>query len=424
MELRNVNKHLNKYSILNILCVMLLFFPILKLSIISKIIILITGYLIINFWKDYFQSLKDKKTNRLFLTIIAFYVFSTITLLYSKNFGSGLRELKTLLSLPIILFITTYGLNIFKKLNYLNIFKFFILSNFLFSVLYNLYFFNSLITECFYLASELNFIDKLTVMQRKDFKYLLSCLPKKHDTFFFIHKAYNSINLLITLCLLDFYFDKIKRKANKFMMIVLSAFILWTIFLLQSKLNILLAGGFFVMSFMKHTFKIKFKSSYAYILISVTILFFVKLSNFDFDNEKRMYIYSSGVELIQEKPLFGYGIGGYHQLMSEMFSKIDYEPMRDLLMHKTDSHNVFLKATLSGGIILLFFYLIMIYENFKIAFSIKHPIFLIILLFFLLNFLQESILRRMIGVVSFSIFIGVMNLFYLHKQKGAKCHSI
>ena len=60
----NVNKHLNKYSILNILCVILLFFPILKLSIISKIIILITAYLIINFWKDYFHSLKDKKTNK------------------------------------------------------------------------------------------------------------------------------------------------------------------------------------------------------------------------------------------------------------------------------------------------------------------------------------------------------------------------
>lgn len=418
MELMNVNKHLNKYSILNILCVILLFFPILKLSIISKIIILITAYLIINFWKDYFHSLKDKKTNKLFLTIIAFYVFSIITLLYSKNFGSGLRELKTLLSLPIILFLTTYGLNIFKKLNYLNLFKFFILSNFLFSVFYNLYFFNSLITECFYLASELNFIDKLTVMLRKDFKYLLSCLPTKHGTFFFIHKAYNSINLLITLCLLDFYFDKIKRKANKFMMIVLSAFILWTIFLLQSKLNILLAGGFFVMSFMKHAFKIKFKSSYTYVLISVTVLFFVKLSNFDFVNEKRTYIYSSGVELIYEKPFFGYGIGGYHELMKEKFSNISYEPMRDLLMHKTDSHNVFLSAALSGGIILLILYFLMIYKSIKSAIAIENPIFLVILSIFLLNFLQESILRRMIGVVSFSIYIGLMNLFYLHKKRG------
>ena len=72
---------------------------------------------------------------------------------------------------------------------------------------------------------------------------------------------------------------------------------------------------------MKHTFKIKFKSSYAYILISVTILFFVKLSNFDFDNEKRMYIYSSGVELIQENHFLDMRIGGYHQLMSEQAFK-------------------------------------------------------------------------------------------------------
>ncbi|MEX0291182.1 MAG: O-antigen ligase family protein [Flavobacteriaceae bacterium] len=123
-----------------------------------------------------------------------------------------------------------------------------------------------------------------------------------------------------------------------------------------------------------------------------------------YDYKTRSLCWDAALELIQEKPLLGYGLGDTQKALNKVYAEKEYKVP---LAENFNAHNLFMQLWLENGLIGLLLLILIFGLLFKKAFGTKEPLgfILMILAIFLINGLFESFFSRFSGISFFAFFI-------------------
>ena len=114
----------------------------------------------------------------------------------------------------------------------------------------------------------------------------------------------------------------------------------------------------------------------------------------------RTKIWEPGIEVIKENFWFGVGTGDDQAELDKMFVKYNYpEAVRVF-----NTHDQYLQTLISIGFIGLLVFLLLLYLQFKAAFTGKDRLYLYFLILFVAGCVTESMLQRHQGIVFFLLF--------------------
>ena len=339
---------------------------------------------------------------------VLFFIAMAFSIIYTNDVAYGLTKvlvMAPLIIMPISLFLITSK----KAINYDKIKNYFYLSFFASTVLF---FLGVLIQNYFR-----GFLNETI------FVHYAERLNSKYGNYS-MHPLYASMYVIISLLLAIPIYAMLKKGTYKFLLILSVIFLILVLLLLARKGPIIICSLIFFLYFLK--FKTK-KHLVYYLLIAALffILVFILepirnrfLELFDVlmsakqnhlgSTSIRLYVYECTVSAIKEAPFFGYGIGDTKDVLEMCYSNYN------IPYH--NSHNQFLSAWLSGGILGFVSLVLIFIQGFKIAFKSKDFVYFSILFLFLMMFLTENILERQDGVLLFSFFISFFT--YKNINKG------
>jgi O-antigen ligase len=124
--------------------------------------------------------------------------------------------------------------------------------------------------------------------------------------------------------------------------------------------------------------------------------------------DSRVARWSLAIDLIKDKPIFGYGVSKETKILNTAF--IENEMITSAKM-EYNAHNQFITTTLESGFIGLFFLLYYFSHNLYVAISKKDNLFLIFLLSIFVICLIESYFKRNAGITFVSFFTTLLLLY-------------
>lgn len=334
------------------------------------------------------------------------YLVFLLSLLISFHPEDTLKRFETALSLiliPIIFSILLSGNpSLFSKKVETLFFKVFFLSSVVFSTLIYVYF------------AYLGYFDGANT-----YEFCMSQLGRKMP-FLNDHPIYLSMPLGISVLFAIDYFKSLNRKTvNKMVVVALTLFLFFTIFFLARKgviAALLLSVMILIVLSFKNSRKKLLIAAVGLIGISALFIFIpvnknrlielFKAETYSDRNEtnstnNRLQIYDCAIDLIKEKPLFGYGIGRDREVLYDCYK----ENLYYLYENRYNTHNQYLSISMKVGIIGLLVFLFFLYFNFKLAHHEKDWLYFSVLMFFTIIMLSENILERQNGVILFAFLI-------------------
>ena len=382
----------NYYSILLLGFILPLFKEIIPIS----ILLFIITSLINNRWKEI--RLKNYKKSILWLTPIFF--ISLISIIYSENKGIGGMNLETKLSLLVFPVAFQFSKLDFKK-TIAPVLRSFTEGAFVASVLVLIHAF----LQYYYSADTSNLVySKLSI---------------------FSHASYFSMYLCFGLAILYYYsFSPSKsfylKPAISFFLIV---FFTTIIIFLSSKSGwiILLIIHFSSLLYwiFKHKNFVKGGTSIVAI-VTGTFLFYTfsptmktrvdelfynlsgKAEGTPFSStQSRILIWDISLDLIKEKPFFGYGSGDSKLALTKQYKNHN---LGFLLDKQFNAHNQYLQSTLDGGLIAGVILLLMLFVPLVLCFKKKQNLYAIFIGILALNFFSEAMLETQSGVIFYAFF--------------------
>lgn len=413
-----------KRSISFTLLLLLLFFPVFPYDFSSKLLISFSLISIIFYWKEGLYNLKKLK-NRYLAYNLLFVFICLITLFYSTDFGAGIKNIKTLIPIVIMPLVIIYFQRKYSKNDFLLLQVVFILSNVLFFIFLMLYFLQYSVEHCFYDISALTLFEKFTYIWNEPYSKLLWCAEQKKESFFLIHKTYNSINILIA-CL--FIVDVFFKRKNTYLVktLLFLAFVLFSLLIVYFKS----VSGLFLLCtilpcvFFSNMYKIKKTIILGLLFIFGVIVVIKKQSIINQFNKQRIdniyrgdlgglyeryYLNITSSQLILESPVIGYGIGDVQDKLNTQYLINSETDGIYLNFSNLNSHNYYLYVVLIGGPLLLMAFVLMILNNFKLAIKNKEKYYLSFLIIIFLCLFFENLFSRMTGVLTYSI----INSFFI-----------
>lgn len=267
------------------------------------------------------------------------------------------------------------------------------------------------------------------------FVYLLvmSCVAyfetRNLDTFFYanfstiIHPSYLSMYVILAIILL-LYAHQIKTTfSGSLMLLILVTLSIFNL-LLFSKIGLI---AWLIVIFYA-IFK-RFKKSTSFLLLALLVL----ISSLVYSNSKlvhdrvdelvlgltteyggdnqgsssvRIKIWESAVELIIEKPMFGYGTG---DVKDNLMKKYEEHAVKSAFDKKLNAHNQFLQMGIALGLIGMLYFIYIFSQN--IYFNFHHQNwtafwFIIVLIIYAI---PESILENQAGSIFFGLFFALLN---------------
>jgi O-antigen ligase len=124
----------------------------------------------------------------------------------------------------------------------------------------------------------------------------------------------------------------------------------------------------------------------------------------------RYVIYTCSYEILKEHWLFGLGLGNVQENLDQCYSHVDYINYDDFKVKNYNSHNQYLNAWLTYGILGLLFLIYYLVASFNGGLKVHKALIIMVAL----CLLTENILEREAGVVFFVFFNTI--LFYLKKE--------
>jgi O-antigen ligase len=358
---------------------------------------------------------KRRRQFKVFFVMSLVYWTFLIGVLMSENLKELSNKMETMLSLAVIpvifyLFLGTsksYAKSV-KKL----FFRSYYISNLVFA-LYSFYLF-FVYTNPRYLKADANFF-RMAILENKIVGE---------------HPIYVSIFISVAIIIGFSFFRKEKiicKKNGLFFFTQSLLFIL--LFLLMSKgVIIALLISLLVLYIKNNRIRISHILSGIVLLVIVFISIPQKNNRFaeiikgvtykkiDMYNSTsiRIRIYQCGFELLQERPLVGYGIGDVQDELDKCYEKYD----SNFVKGRYNSHNQYLFAWLSSGLIGII--AILFFLSFCVRMSVKYKdsIMLSILVLYSVVFLFENVLSRQSGVIFFSFVVNFFLWYNLNKEKS------
>ena len=397
--------------------------------------------IIISFWiftwllegnlKSKFTSIPNKKV---FIGFFLYFFLTVISLFYSKDFDYGLFQIQEKLSMlffPIILF----GSNEKIRKNLKTILIVFVLANFIASI-YSIAsaFINNIVVE------NGNWLVKQSVWPEMEKNSFWNLVNKRASVFsysylsVFKHPAYFAMYLTFSTSILVYlYKQKIaKKKWQKVAMISTMVFFAFMIYLLQSSAGFVTFGIVSILSVV-YEFKVKQKKRYIFvgsifIIIGILALSFSKpvqnrIKDYTdvilnpskskiFNSDDRMALWYSSVEVIKENFWLGTSPAN---LSDHLLVKYQKHNMKDAEDEELNSHNQYLETFAGLGIFGFLSLMYILVYGFIIAYKKRHYLLFFLLIILSINFMFESMLNRMAGVL-FMMFFYSLFVFSDHKE--------
>mgnify|MGYP000601294100 CR=1 FL=1 len=115
----------------------------------------------------------------------------------------------------------------------------------------------------------------------------------------------------------------------------------------------------------------------------------------------RLAIWGSGLELVKEKPIVGFGTGDVRRELIRVYERNNYT---HLVEFKLNAHDQYLQIFISSGIIgLILMMMYLLYPATKSRFR-TNSVYIGFLILVLINLLPESMLETQAGVVYYAFF--------------------
>lgn len=385
----------------------------------STIVLAIVSCVI--FWKTIANNFRQRK--QLILINIIFFIFILLSVIYSENIEVSFNEVRrdiNLLVFPLILLL------FFPKITTSQLNK--VLNSYLCATILLLLIYLGLIVKYGY--------DNSNTKLFLDYPYRAIIEGKSHmkvtPTYLSLWFSFSVLYVLYRLKSVD---NKIKKGLYVFMALSFYLFIL----LIAARmvfiaLNIILVALLFYNN--KTTLYKKISAFVVLVLLigvmgysfSYTSLFKQRYYNEVFVKKIkipkgrnpsslsiRYGIYNCAINLVKSAPVFGHGVGDVQDKLNRCYQSSYRSSFYK--KKKFDSHNYYLSLLLSGGIITLLSFVLMVTYNLKIGLNSQDILYVGFMLLILLCCLTESLLNRVYGTVFFAFFNA---LFLLKNIKTVK----
>lgn len=336
------------------------------------------------------------KKNRIAFTLIIFYGFQFIGLLYSLESGFSYQRIEVLLPfliIPLLFILLKLRLDQINKAK-----NVFMLSCILFCAL-------ALLTLCFNLI--------VNYEHRKDYNFI-------QRSMYHFHYPYDVLYLNTANVLLLFgsskQFNKLIVSSLFFIIILLSGvrialftyLVIGTIYLIKN-FKILLNPRTLLFAFFFFLVSSILVNTSQY----VNDKFFDTLGKLGLNTEKyvsdigekyhkitlRKKIWETSMDVFQEKKIFGYGPKGSQTALNNLYIKKGYNDLIGM-----NSHNQFLTTLLDSGIIGLIILFILLITVLYSSYKVKSMEQFLIMIVIIVSFFTESVLVRQKGVMLCSVF--------------------
>lgn len=127
------------------------------------------------------------------------------------------------------------------------------------------------------------------------------------------------------------------------------------------------------------------------------------------EEKGRLLLWQDAIELIKERPIFGYGTGSSRKVLMQKYEEKEHTLF---LENRFNAHNMYLELLLIGGIPLLFIYFLILCSLFTIALKKKDAIIFSFALIITLTSITETIFFAQ-GIIFFAFFY----CFFLNKSQ-------
>lgn len=347
--------------------------------------------------------------------IFIFYFFNILSLIYTNDFQTGFHIIETQLSLFLV------PILIFGSINIIIPNRKFIIKSYLVILLVSILFHFFI----FYYSGNL-----LKVVERIGITNFFGLL-RYFNVLKYVHPSYYSLFILVGLIfVLDDTKNKLLFRSNfintSYVLIFLSVLIL-----LGSRVAIiciLFLGILFLMKNIKE-FSLKYK---IITLISFFFVFSVLIMNsrfkcnlktsFDLNNvnveeiDVRFSLWKNAIYVWKEKQFFGHGIGDAKEQLMRIHKERNIE---SALENNLNSHNQFLETATQTGFVglslLLLVFAIPLYHSIRK----KQELLFLFLMICFINFLFESMLQRLAGVVFFAFWYSFLYFIYYREKNDS-----
>ncbi len=389
------------------ICLSFVFALVVFPSNIKAIVILIFSLVLIYF------ALKNGMTiNKKYFFVKALFYFTLLaTLLYSENLSYAFKKLQTMSSLIVFPLLFSFFSNRFKEDLLENRYRYllvYIITVFLFNVFVFLFFW----------WNYFSFKDTLIHMPE-----IVNVRLGKYN----IHPIYISMHCALALLFSAVVFVKYKSMGTKLGLLLIQLVLLAFLMIYARKGPIIaLIGTILVSSFL--FVKMNYRILVFFTLLLMLVLIFAVPNTRDRFKELfvtedladenanstnlRQTIYTEAVGLIQNSPVFGYGIGDYNDKLKQSYRE---KELTLLFENNYNAHNQYLSTWLIGGFFSFLAMVLLLGRNFVLSLKYKNHLLFLVVTFYTIVMFTENILEREDGVIFFSLFL---NFFALLNYKS------
>ena len=355
----------------------------------------------------------EKKYLKILIVNILYFIFMLISISYTDNFNEGaenLLSISPILIMPLTFYAVYTRNNIKQEITQTRLQELFFISTILFFSAILIY---SLFKGFFTKTYLLHYPERITV---KFGKYSM-------------HPLYASMLVIISLIFSTSIYKTLKRSFTKFLFFISIAFLFCQLILLARKGPILISAIISLVYFI-YLKKRKALGYFILMLIIFVILIFSNqllkerfyeflsvILNPDLNNigstSTRLRIYNFSLEAISKAPSFGYGIGDVKDVLSKYYIENNSTYF--------NSHNQFLGAWLSSGIMGFISFLLIFVIGFKKAIKSRDFVYFSVLFLFFAMALIENFIEKQNGILLFSFLVNFFAFkgFDNYKKKEA-----
>ena len=339
----------------------------------------------------------EKKYLKILIVNVLYFIFMLISISYTDNFNEGaenLLSISPMLIMPLTFYAVYTRNNIKQEITQTRLQELFFISTILFFSAILIY---SLFKGFFTKTYLLHYPERITV---KFGKYSM-------------HPLYASILVIISLIFSTSIYKTLKRSFTKFLFFISIAFLFCQLILLARKGPILISAIISIVYFLS----LKKRKGLGYFILMLIIFVILIFSNqllkerfYEFlsvilnpdlnnigSTSTRLRIYNFSLEAISKAPIFGYGIGDVKDVLSKYYIENNSTYF--------NSHNQFLGAWLSSGIMGFISFLLIFVIGLKKAIKSRDFVYFSVLFLFFAMALIENFIEKQNGILLFSFLV-------------------
>ncbi len=377
----------------------------------------------LNFKTRFKQSLNTRFKKFIFFSQLILFLIIFSELLFAKNTTEVSKNITQKLSFLLFPILFSLSGNKFKQKQYLFL-KLFVVSNLIASIVCLLF--------AFYNSSSI-----------VDGHYVFNPIIYGWHNYFtagdfskFVHRGYFSMYLVFSVAI-TFYFKEKQILFNssnyKFWFYLLIVFFTVIIFMLESRAGII--SLFLIISwyiiykiFLSRNIYYKIATVVAIVIMSVIVLKSSRihktikiLTNIEHevgrDSDARIVLWTSAINVISDNFFTGIGIENFKEVFSKEYKKYNNKELQLVKSMSYNVHNQFLEVWVLYGFFVFLFFLSIFFVSIIVSIKNKNNLLLAFLFILWFNFLFESVLETISGIVFIVYFLNYF-VFVLEKEKS------